>query len=99
MNPSTSRVLKIVLGAVFVFAGSVFAIRMFPSPNPVVLPSSHIMPTHVMPGTSAAGECTLPWSVFTQYFKFLLLCLALANLGAVLIYAGLTGQSRPATGA
>ena len=88
---------KVLLGLVLLVAGTLLAIKGYPTPAPIVLASAREGMTF-RPGQTPP-QSGLPWEVFVGYFRTLLATMVVMHIGALLVYSGLTrplDPSRPA---
>ena len=77
-----TNMAKMILGIVLIASGNLLAIKGYPSVPMVTLPA-HAAP--MQPGTGVPDVASLS-EALPQYFKLLMLSLALVNVGAVFLY-------------
>lgn len=86
MNPNDP--IKIAIGVFLLLTGTLLAIKAYPTPVPLVLSS---VPAGISfrPGQELP-QAGLPWEVFLGYFRLLMSSMVMVNLGALMLYSGLT---------
>ena len=85
-----TNMAKMILGIVLVASGNLLAIKGYPDVPPVTLPA-HTVPGHLGAG---APDLFVMNEALPNYFRLLMLSLALVNVGAIFLYQSRESQSK-----